>query len=77
MTAQLQHGVERVRSRAVCQPGGQVVPPLLKPVQPVRQRLHRDSPPFRSTAPIGRPTVSDTTGGFVGAAAAVTLRRAL
>ena len=59
MTAQLQHGVERFRCRAVRQAGGQVVPPLLKLIQHVRQRLHRVSPPFRSTAPIGRPTVSD------------------
>ena len=59
MTAQLQHGVEGFRCRAVCQAGGQVVPPLLKPGQHVGQRLHRVSPPFRSTAPIGRPTVSD------------------
>jgi hypothetical protein len=59
MTAQFQHGVERFRCRAVFQAGGQVVPPLLKLVQHVRQRLHRVSPPFRSTAPIGRPTVSD------------------
>ncbi len=35
------------------------VPPLLKPVQQVRQRLHRVSPLLRSTAPIGRPAVSD------------------
>jgi hypothetical protein len=59
MTAQLQHGVERFRCRAVCQAGGQVVPPLLKLTQHVRQRLHRVSPPFRSTAAIGRPTISD------------------
>ena len=77
MTAQLQHGIERFRRRAVCEAGGQVVPPLLKPVQQVRQRLHRVSPLLRSTAPIGRPAVSDNHGGFVGAAAAVALRRAL
>ena len=59
MTAQLQHGVERFRCRAVCQARGQVVPPLLKPVQHVRQRLHRVSPPFRPAAPIGGPTGSD------------------
>ena len=59
MTAQLQYGVERFRCRAVCEAGGQVVAPLLKLVQHVHQRLHRVSPPFRSTAPIGRPTVSD------------------
>ena len=59
MTAQLQHGVERFRCRAVFQAGGQVVPPLLKLVQHVRQHLHSVSPPFQSTAPIGRPTVSD------------------
>jgi hypothetical protein len=42
-----------------CRLEGQVVPPLLKLVKHVRQRLHSVSPPFRSTAPIGRPTVSD------------------
>jgi len=59
MTAQLQHDIERFRRRAAFQAGGQVVPPLLKLVQHVRQRLHSISPPFRSTAPIGRPTVPD------------------
>jgi hypothetical protein len=60
MTAQLQHGIERFRCRAVCQAGWQVVPPFLKLVQHVRQRLYRVSPPFRPTAPIGRPTVPDS-----------------
>ena len=32
------------------QAGGQVAPPLLKLIQHVRQRLHRVSPPFWSTA---------------------------
>src|SRR5271168_3507582 len=59
MTSQLQHGIERFRRRAVCEAGGQVVPPLLKSVQQVRQRLHRVSPLLRSTAPIGRTAVSD------------------
>src|SRR5208282_6097179 len=59
ITAQLQHGIERFGRRAVCEAGGQVVPPLLKPVQQVRQRLYRVSPLLRSTAPIGRPAVSD------------------
>ncbi len=64
MTAQLQHGVERFRGRAVCQAGGQVVPPLLKLVQHVRQRLHSVTPPFRSAAPIGRSTISDNHRQF-------------
>jgi Enoyl-(Acyl carrier protein) reductase len=59
ITAQFQHSIERFRRRAVCEAGGQVVPPLLKPVQQVRQRLHRVSPLLRSTAPIGRPAISD------------------
>jgi hypothetical protein len=59
MTAQLQHGIERFRRRAVRKAGGQVVPPLLKLVQQVRQRLHRVSPLQRSAAPIGRPAISD------------------
>jgi hypothetical protein len=33
MTAQLQHGIERFGRRTVCEARGQVVPPLLKPVQ--------------------------------------------
>src|SRR5271168_4490421 len=40
ITAQLQHSIERFRRGAVCEAGGQVVPPLLKPVQQVRQRLN-------------------------------------
>jgi hypothetical protein len=59
MTAQLQHGIERFRRRAVCQAGGQVVPPLLKPAQQIRQRPHRVSPLLRSTASISTPAVSD------------------
>ena len=59
ITAQFQHGIERFRRWAVCEAGGQVVPPLLKPVQQVRQRLHCVSPLLRSTAPIGRPAISD------------------
>ena len=59
MTAQLQHGIERFGRRNVCEASGQIVPPLLKPVQQVRQRLNRVSPLLRSTAPIGRPAVSD------------------
>jgi hypothetical protein len=59
MTAQLQHGIERFRRRAVREAGGQLVPPPLKLVQQVRQRLHRVSPLLRSTASIGGPAVSD------------------
>src|SRR5882757_7972846 len=59
LTAQLQHGIERFGRRAVCEAGGQIVPPLLKLVEQVRQYLRRVSPRLRSTAPIGRPAVSD------------------
>ena len=48
IAAQLQRGVERLGRRAVYEAGGQVVPPFLKPVQPVRQRLDRVSPPDRT-----------------------------
>ena len=77
MTAQLQHGIKRFRRRAVREAGGQFVPPLLKLVQQVRQRLHRVSPLLWSAAPIGRPANRITTGGFAGASAAFALRRAL
>ena len=35
-TSQLQHGIERFCGGTVCEAGGQVVPPLLKPVQQLR-----------------------------------------
>src|SRR6202789_3984779 len=57
MTAQLQHGIERFRRRAVREAGWQFVPPLLKLVQQAGQGLHRVSPLLRSTAPVGGPTV--------------------
>src|ERR1700722_20604133 len=68
------------------QAGGQVAPPLLKLTQHVRQRLHRVSPPFWSTAAatpaersaayrrggrFDRQADDRTTTGFAGAAAAV------
>jgi hypothetical protein len=59
MTAQFQHGIKRFRRRAVREVGGQFIPPLLKLVEHVRERLHRVSPLFRSTAPIGGPAISD------------------
>jgi hypothetical protein len=43
-----------------CLPGWRAgCPSTPELTQHVRQRLHRVSPPFRSTAPIGRPTISD------------------
>jgi hypothetical protein len=59
ITAQLQHGIQRVCCRAVCEAGGQAVPPPLKTVQQVCQRLNCVRPLLRSTAPIGRAAVSD------------------
>ena len=76
MTAQLQHSNERFRRSAVRKAGGQFVPPLLKLVQQVRQRLHRVSPLLRSTAPIGRPAISDNHRRLRGTSAAFALRRA-
>jgi hypothetical protein len=59
MTAQFQHGIERFRRRAVREAGWQSVAPRLKLVQQAGQGLHRVSPLLWSTAPIGRPAVSD------------------
>jgi hypothetical protein len=63
-TAQLQHGIERFRGSTVCKAGRQVVPPLLKLIHVVCQRLHRVSPLLRSTSPIGRPAVSNNHWRF-------------
>jgi hypothetical protein len=77
MAAQLQHGVKRFRRRAVFRArAGCPATPETGPAC-LRQRLHSVSPPFRSTAPIGRRRYRTITGGFVVAAAAVTLRRGL
>jgi hypothetical protein len=59
MTAQLLYGIERFVPLRCFPDWGQVVPPLVKPVQQVRQRLHGVSPLFWSTAPSDRVTVLD------------------
>jgi len=59
MTAPLQHGIERVRRRAVGEADRQFVPPRLKSVQPAGQRLRRVRPLLRSTASTAGSIVSD------------------
>jgi hypothetical protein len=64
MTAQFQHGIERLRRRAVREAGRQVVPPLLQLVQQACQCFDCVSPSLRPTAPIGRTAVSDNRRRF-------------
>jgi hypothetical protein len=55
MTAQLQHGIERFRRRAVREAGRQFVPPIPKLVQQVGQRLRRVSPLLRYSLRVSSP----------------------
>ena len=77
MTAQLEHGIERFRRRAVREAGGQFVSPLLKLVLQVRQRLRRVSPLSGRLRRSADRRYRTTAAGFVGAPSTAALRRAL
>ena len=64
ITTQVQHGIKRFRGRTVREARGQVIPPFLKLIHVIRQRLHRVGPLLRSTSSIGRAAVSNNHWRF-------------